>query len=172
MKCADISNPCRNWEVCLAWANFITEEFFRQTDREKMLSLQTVPGMDRELTTVPRVQIGRNTFTLLSFVIYGTHLWQGIAGSLTGVSWRCDNSRAASPTMTGRFGAPRWVEPTSVPDQQLIYPLGGALRYLFSSACRTQGANTFTSQPHTCVTIPVNLLNPTHYLLITDSVFN
>ncbi len=27
--------------------------------------------------------------------------------------------------MMGRFGAPRWATPTSVPDQQFIYPLGG-----------------------------------------------
>ncbi len=41
--------------------------------------------------------------------------------------------------MMGRFGAPSWVKLTSVPDQRLIYPLGGALRYLSSRANRTQG---------------------------------
>ncbi len=61
------------------------------------------------------------------------------AGVLTGVSWRFDNRRDASPTMMWRFGAPGWVKPTSAPDQQLIHPLGEALRYLSSSANRTQG---------------------------------
>ncbi len=31
--------------------------------------------------------------------------------------------------MKGRLGAPSWVKPTSVPDHQLINPLGEALRY-------------------------------------------
>ncbi len=55
-------------------------------------------------------------------VVCGTHLRKDIAGSLAGVSWRFDNSRDASPTMMGKFGAPRWAEPTSVPDQRFIYP--------------------------------------------------
>ncbi len=50
------------------------------------------------------------------------------------------NSRDASPTMMWRFGTPSWVKPTSVPGQQLIYPLGETLRYLSCSAYRTQGS--------------------------------
>ncbi len=61
-------------------------------------------------------------------VVYGTHLWQDKAGSLTGVSWRLGNSRDASPTMMGKCGTPRWAKPISVPDQRFIYPLGGARR--------------------------------------------
>ncbi len=43
--------------------------------------------------------------------------------------WRFIDSRDASPTIMGRLGAPRWVKHTSVLDQQLLYPIGGALRY-------------------------------------------
>ncbi len=85
-------------------------------------------------------------FIFIDFVVVvvcGTHFWRDIAGSLTGVSWQYDNSRVASPTMMGRFGAPSWVKPTSVPNQQLMYPLDGALRYLSSSACGTQGVGRF-----------------------------
>ncbi len=61
------------------------------------------------------------------------------AGPLMEVSWRRINSRDASPSMMGRFGDPSWVKPTSVPDQQLIYPQDEAVRYLSSSANRTKG---------------------------------
>ncbi|VDN08820.1 unnamed protein product [Dibothriocephalus latus] len=59
IKCADISNPCRSWEVCSLWASFITEEFFKQGDREKRLNLPVLPTMDREKTTKAKVQIGK-----------------------------------------------------------------------------------------------------------------
>ncbi len=52
-----------------------------------------------------------------------------LAGSPTGVSWRFNKSRDASPTMMGRYGAPSWVKPTSFPDQQLIYHLDEALAF-------------------------------------------
>ena len=59
IKCADISNPCRHWEVCLQWATNITDEFFRQGDRESVLGLPVMSFMDRSKTTKAKVQIGK-----------------------------------------------------------------------------------------------------------------
>lgn len=30
LKCADISNPCRPWDICRIWSNKVCEEFFQQ----------------------------------------------------------------------------------------------------------------------------------------------
>ncbi len=56
-----------------------------------------------------------------------------LTGCLTRVSWRFDKSRVASSTAM-RTGAPTWAKLISVPDQQFIYPLGGALRPFFAHA--------------------------------------
>ncbi len=49
-----------------------------------------------------------NNFMIAEVVaVGGTHLRQDIAGSLAGVSWRCDNGRVASSTMMGKYCALR-----------------------------------------------------------------
>uniref|UniRef100_A0A5K3F0Z9 PDEase domain-containing protein n=1 Tax=Mesocestoides corti TaxID=53468 RepID=A0A5K3F0Z9_MESCO len=65
IKCADISNPCRQWAVSLLWANCITEEFFLQGDRENLLGLPVLPTMNRKTTTKAKVQIGFIKFLVL-----------------------------------------------------------------------------------------------------------
>ncbi|KAL7058271.1 hypothetical protein AAHC03_016407 [Spirometra sp. Aus1] len=65
IKCADISNPCRSWEVYSLWASFIMEEFFKQGDRERRLNLPVLPTMDRENTTKAKVQIGFIKFLVI-----------------------------------------------------------------------------------------------------------
>ena len=30
LKCADISNPCRPWEISRKWSEYVCDEFFRQ----------------------------------------------------------------------------------------------------------------------------------------------
>ena len=30
LKCADISNPCRSWQLCARWSKRVTTEFFDQ----------------------------------------------------------------------------------------------------------------------------------------------
>ena len=30
LKCADICNPCRTWELSKQWSEKVTEEFFHQ----------------------------------------------------------------------------------------------------------------------------------------------
>lgn len=58
MKCADISNQARTWNVCQNWSRRITEEFFRQGDNERSLRLPISFLCDRNTVNVPDSQKG------------------------------------------------------------------------------------------------------------------
>uniref|UniRef100_A0A3B5LPC9 Phosphodiesterase n=1 Tax=Xiphophorus couchianus TaxID=32473 RepID=A0A3B5LPC9_9TELE len=62
LKCADICNPCRPWELSKQWSEKVTEEFFEQGDIEKKHKLQVSPLCDRETNTVGNIQIGFMTY--------------------------------------------------------------------------------------------------------------
>ncbi|CAI4231615.1 unnamed protein product [Auanema sp. JU1783] len=73
VKCADISNPTREWALCQKWAHRIVEEYFDQTreEREKGLPV-TMEVFDRKTCNVPITQCGfidmfvREAFTTFS----------------------------------------------------------------------------------------------------------
>mmetsp|Transcript_114630 Transcript_114630/g.220881 ORF Transcript_114630/g.220881 Transcript_114630/m.220881 type:complete len:984 (-) Transcript_114630:115-3066(-) len=82
---ADVSNPCRTWEVSHAWANCVLEEFFSQGDQEKMLGVPVQFLNDRDKLNRPNSQIGFLEFMIAPFFIaqiklfpkmheYGDHL--------------------------------------------------------------------------------------------------
>lgn len=48
LKCADIGNPTRPFEICRQWAELVQEEFFLQGDSEKRNHLTVSPYMDRQ----------------------------------------------------------------------------------------------------------------------------
>lgn len=57
VKCADISNPCRPLPLCKVWAQRIAEEYFAQTDDEKLHHLPVVfPDFDRQTCKLPVTQ--------------------------------------------------------------------------------------------------------------------
>ncbi|XP_049299751.1 uncharacterized protein LOC125772269 isoform X2 [Anopheles funestus] len=58
LKCADISNPCRPWDISKKWSMKVCEEFFRQGDYERQLNLPVTSLCDRQSTTVPKIQTG------------------------------------------------------------------------------------------------------------------
>uniref|UniRef100_A0A146LRM7 Phosphodiesterase n=1 Tax=Lygus hesperus TaxID=30085 RepID=A0A146LRM7_LYGHE len=58
LKCADISNPCRPWEISKKWSLKVCEEFFRQGDYERQLNLPVTNLCDRYSTSVPKIQTG------------------------------------------------------------------------------------------------------------------
>jgi len=64
IKCADISNPCRSWDVSRLWSLRACEEFFRQGDVERELGLALTPICDRFNVTVAKVQVGFYTFVV------------------------------------------------------------------------------------------------------------
>lgn len=58
LKCADISNPCRPWSVCKKWSQRVCDEFFKQGDSERELSLPVSSLCDRFKDTIPKIQTG------------------------------------------------------------------------------------------------------------------
>ncbi|KAM6900196.1 high affinity 3',5'-cyclic-AMP phosphodiesterase 7A isoform 2-T2 [Xenentodon cancila] len=62
LKCADICNPCRPWELSKQWSEKVTEEFFQQGGIEKEHKLEVSPFCDREKNTVSNIQIGFMTY--------------------------------------------------------------------------------------------------------------
>ncbi|XP_018432343.1 PREDICTED: high affinity cGMP-specific 3',5'-cyclic phosphodiesterase 9A [Nanorana parkeri] len=65
IKCCDISNEVRPSEVAEPWVDCLLEEYFMQSDREKLEGLPVTPFMDRDTVTKPKAQIGFIKFVLL-----------------------------------------------------------------------------------------------------------
>ena len=65
LKCCDISNEVRPAEVAEPWLDCLLEEYFQQSDREKMEGLPVAPFMDRDKVTKSSAQIGFIRFVLL-----------------------------------------------------------------------------------------------------------
>lgn len=62
LKCADICNPCRTWELSKQWSEKVTEEFFHQGDIEKKYHLGVSPLCDRHSESIANIQIGFMTY--------------------------------------------------------------------------------------------------------------
>ncbi|XP_053595822.1 uncharacterized protein LOC103575125 isoform X2 [Microplitis demolitor] len=58
LKCADISNPCRPWDISHKWSLKVCEEFFRQGDYERQLNLPVTPLCDRASMSISKIQVG------------------------------------------------------------------------------------------------------------------
>lgn len=58
LKCADISNPTRPWDISHKWSLKVCDEFFRQGEFERELGLPVTPSCDQQSTSVARIQVG------------------------------------------------------------------------------------------------------------------
>ncbi|XP_064486205.1 3',5'-cyclic-AMP phosphodiesterase 4A-like isoform X3 [Ornithodoros turicata] len=56
LKCADLGNPCRPWDISHRWSLQVCKEFYRQGDYEKRLNIPVTPICDRDKTTVAKIQ--------------------------------------------------------------------------------------------------------------------
>ena len=65
IKCCDISNEVRPAEVAEPWLDCLLEEYFQQSDREKLEGLPVLPFMDRDKVTKSSAQIGFIRYVLL-----------------------------------------------------------------------------------------------------------
>jgi hypothetical protein len=66
LKCSDISNVSRPFELADRWCDVLCEEFFRQGDLEMAQGMEyTSPLNDREHLNKPKSQIGFYTFVCL-----------------------------------------------------------------------------------------------------------
>ncbi|KAK3090192.1 hypothetical protein FSP39_009916 [Pinctada imbricata] len=64
LKCADISNPCREWELSKQWSERVCDEFFRQGDLERNIHIPVTPMCNRQTTTVAKIQAGFMQFVV------------------------------------------------------------------------------------------------------------
>lgn len=65
IKMADVSNPSRPTDLYLRWTQNITEEFFKQGDKERELHMPISPLMDR---TKP--SLGKGQIAFMSYIVY------------------------------------------------------------------------------------------------------
>ena len=65
MKCADVSNPTKEWPIYQEWINRILEEFYNQGDLERKLGLPISPFMNRDSIGGPSAQKG-----FIEFIVY------------------------------------------------------------------------------------------------------
>ncbi|KAI8812445.1 hypothetical protein BJ742DRAFT_768518 [Cladochytrium replicatum] len=70
IKASDVSNVSKSWEVYSVWLERLTEEFYRQGDRERELGFTITPFMDRNVMAVPLSQI--NFMDFISFPLFET----------------------------------------------------------------------------------------------------
>ncbi|BHF83659.1 Calcium/calmodulin-dependent 3',5'-cyclic nucleotide phosphodiesterase 1C [Sparganum proliferum] len=75
VHCADIAHPCKDWKLHKHWSEILSEEFFRQGDREKELGMTISPLCDRTTVVLPQSQIGFIDFIVEPiFVVLGDML--------------------------------------------------------------------------------------------------
>jgi len=54
----DIAHPGKPWNIELKWSDLIYKEFFNQGDKEKSLKLPVSFLCDRNITSIPKSQVG------------------------------------------------------------------------------------------------------------------
>ncbi|XP_040924932.1 high affinity cGMP-specific 3',5'-cyclic phosphodiesterase 9A isoform X2 [Betta splendens] len=69
IKVSDISNEARPMEVAEPWLDCLLQEFYNQSDIEKLEGLPVTPFMDRDKVTKPSSQTGFIRFVLLPLFI-------------------------------------------------------------------------------------------------------
>jgi len=79
LHAADVSNPCRFWEVTRMWAGKCLDEFFEQGDREKECGIPVQFLNDREKLNKPNSQIGFIEFMIAPLFAASIRLWPGLA---------------------------------------------------------------------------------------------
>ncbi|XP_031349176.1 uncharacterized protein LOC116175186 isoform X3 [Photinus pyralis] len=64
LKCADISNPTRPWDISHKWSLKVCDEFFRQGEFERKLNLPVTSICDQQSTSVAKIQSGFYRFVV------------------------------------------------------------------------------------------------------------
>jgi len=75
LHCADVSNPCRPWDVTQLWADRCLQEFFEQGDQEKTLGVPVGTLNDRDKVNRPNSQILFIEFMIAPFFAGVVRLW-------------------------------------------------------------------------------------------------
>ena len=72
LHCADISNPARPYDLALSWAVAVTDEFYKQGDRQRAMEMSVDGFMDRKLSGPGVTQ--SNQLGFIRFVVKPTLL--------------------------------------------------------------------------------------------------
>merc|ERR1719217_1003786 len=75
---ADVSNPCKDWDICELWAYLVLEEFFAQGDQEKTLGLPVQMLNDRDKVNKPNSQIGFIEFVVAPLIAAQVRLFPNL----------------------------------------------------------------------------------------------
>nr|XP_015213774.1 PREDICTED: high affinity cGMP-specific 3',5'-cyclic phosphodiesterase 9A-like isoform X1 [Lepisosteus oculatus] len=78
IKVSDISNEARPMDVAEPWLDCLLQEFFNQSDMEKLEGLPVTPFMDRDKVTKPSSQTGFIRFVLLPLFIELANLFPSL----------------------------------------------------------------------------------------------
>ncbi|XP_038645958.1 high affinity cGMP-specific 3',5'-cyclic phosphodiesterase 9A isoform X3 [Scyliorhinus canicula] len=78
IKVSDISNEARPMDVAEPWLDCLLQEFFNQSDMEKLEGLPVSPFMDRDKVTKPSSQTGFIRFVLLPLFIELANLFPNL----------------------------------------------------------------------------------------------
>ncbi|KAL4792971.1 hypothetical protein BDV19DRAFT_239333 [Aspergillus venezuelensis] len=91
IKCADISNVARPWEVAERWTKILQEEFANQGEMEKEVGMETALfGGPPELGNVYKLATGQMGF----MSIFALPLFEGVADVLPGMRFTVDHIRS------------------------------------------------------------------------------
>lgn len=69
LKCADLGNPCRPWDLSKRWSEQICAEFYRQGDFERSLDLPVTPICNRYQASMAKIQTGQLQYYIPFFFI-------------------------------------------------------------------------------------------------------
>ncbi|KAI4902569.1 hypothetical protein NFI96_010249 [Prochilodus magdalenae] len=78
IKVSDISNEARPMDVAEPWLDCLLQEFFNQSDMEKLEGLPVTPFMDRDKVTKPSSQTGFIRFVLFPLFIELANLFPSL----------------------------------------------------------------------------------------------
>ncbi|KAL2823174.1 hypothetical protein BDW59DRAFT_100000 [Aspergillus cavernicola] len=91
IKCADISNVARPWEVAEQWTKILQEEFANQGEMEKEVGMETALfGGPPELGNVYKLATGQMGF----MSIFALPLFEGVSDILPGLRFTVDHIRS------------------------------------------------------------------------------
>eukprot|EP00802_Teleaulax_amphioxeia_P014540 Tamp_14607.p1 GENE.Tamp_14607~~Tamp_14607.p1 ORF type:complete len:416 (+),score=88.50 Tamp_14607:55-1248(+) len=83
LHAADLSNPCKKWEIHVQWTHAIVAEFFSQGDLERHIGIEVTPMLDRTLNCGRSSQKG-------FFVHFIRPLFVVCAAVLPSIKDKCD----------------------------------------------------------------------------------
>ncbi|XP_063983222.1 uncharacterized protein LOC135165656 isoform X4 [Diachasmimorpha longicaudata] len=175
LKCADISNPCRPWDISRKWAYKVCEEFFRQGDYERQLNLPVTPLCDRSSISIPKIQVGFFEFvvtplyeewnrflgeglsiTLMSHLLVNGKRWEGLITQ--------ENADETKTEMSDLEEVPN--SPSS--EEEIPQEESGSVEIL-TIELPSQSANTRMERRHS-VPMHTNTLAPPPRVIRRDSV--